>query len=176
MNTEQTRDPVFNQLASGARETVAQTTDAAKDAFQTVRAKADEAYQTVRAKADETIQTVRAKADETATRTNEYVRQHPLPSLLGAVAVGVALGYLLAITRRHEPTFREQFVEEPLEAARRALYATLAPVAERLHDGYDAARSCVGSTANKVHHFNGSRAAESVTDQLRRVGGNLKFW
>lgn len=126
--------------------------------------------------AKETYQTVRAKADETAARTGEYVRQHPMPSLLGAIAFGAALGYLLATVRRDEPTFRERYVDEPLDTARDAIFAVLAPIAQRLHEGYDVARDNTEKALDKLPHFNASRCANSWAHQVRRLGSNLKFW
>jgi ElaB/YqjD/DUF883 family membrane-anchored ribosome-binding protein len=143
-----------NQLPQTAREAVHRATEAAKDTYQTVR----------------------AKADETAARTGEYVRQHPMPSLLGAIAFGAALGYLLATARRDEPTFRERYVDEPLETARDAIFAVLGPVAQRLHDSFDVARDGAGKAIDKIPHFNASRTADSWADHLRRVSNNLKFW
>ena len=120
-------------------------------------------------------QSISAKADESLNRTREYVKQNPVPVLLGAVALGAALGYLM-LTRREEPTFRERYVDEPLHSAREALYAALAPVAQRLHEEYSSARDGAGRALDKVPYFHSSRASDSWSDQIRRVNSNLKFW
>ncbi len=198
-NVTATAKDAVGQASQAAREAAGKVADTAKDAYQDAKAragdviedakaragdayqnareKAGEAYDVVRAKADETYRTVRAKADETAAATGEYVRQHPMPSLLGAVALGVGLGFLLAVTsRRPQPTFREHFVEEPLDATRDALYSILAPVARKIRAGYDSARGEAEHLFDEAHHFNGSRVAKNLGDQVRRVGSNLKFW
>lgn len=176
-NAAQAAKEAFNSASDTAKDVYESARSKAEDTYQNVRAKAEDTYQTVKVKADETYRTVRAKADETAVATGEYVRAHPVPSVLGAVAFGVGLGFLLALSSRpRQPSFREHFVEEPLDAAREALYAVLAPVAHRIRHGYDSAREGAEHAMDKVHHFNGQRAADSLADQLRRVGGNLKFW
>ena len=188
MNTTSPPKPLVSQLRDEAHDAVrtasdaaqnaaAQASDSAKSAYQAALLKAEGTYQNVRAKADETLRTVRAKADETAVATGEYVRQHPMPSLLGAVALGVGLGFLLAVSARRPPlSLREQFVDEPLDAAREALYAVLAPVAQRIRGSYEGAHDSVEHALGKVHQFDGSNAAHSLAGQVRRVGGNLKFW
>jgi ElaB/YqjD/DUF883 family membrane-anchored ribosome-binding protein len=174
--SQATKD-AFNNASDTAKDAYQTARSKAEETYQTVRAKAEDTYDVVRAKADETYRTVRAKADETAVATGQYVRQHPMPSVLGAVAIGVGLGYLLALSaRRPQPSFREQYVDEPLDAAREALYAVLAPVAHRIRSGYESARDGAEKTYDRAQHFDGSHAAHSLADQLRRVGGNLKFW
>ena len=117
---------------------------------------------------------VSEKAEDTLVRSKEYVRENPVPVVLGALALGVAIGYLI-VTARREPTFRERYVDDPLNTARDALYAALAPVAHRLHEGYDTARDGAGKAMDKMHR-NSSRAVDSWSDQIGRVGSNLKFW
>ncbi len=119
---------------------------------------------------------VSEKAEESLVCSREYARANPVPVVLGALALGVALGYVIAMTRREEPTFRERYVDDPLNTARDAIYAVLAPVAQRLHEGYDTARDGAGMAMDKMHDFNPSRAVDSWSGQLRRVGSNLKFW
>ncbi len=126
--------------------------------------------------AKEACHSMSMKVEDTVVRTREYVRENPVPVLLGAVALGAALGYLMILARRPEPTFRERYVDEPLSSARDALYAALAPVAQRLHEEYSSAREVAGKAMDKVHGFHPSRAADSWSDQIRRVGCNLKFW
>ena len=170
MNTNSPLHPFANRLQDDAPEAVQTATghasQTAKDALNMASDTAKDLYQNVR-----------AKADDTAVATSEYVRQHPMPSVLGAIALGVGLGYLLALSaRHHQPSLREQYVDEPLDAARDALYAVLAPVAHRIRSGYESARGNAEKALEEAHHFDGSHAAHSLADQVRRVGSNLKFW
>ncbi|MEY4483729.1 MAG: hypothetical protein RL693_1181 [Verrucomicrobiota bacterium] len=120
--------------------------------------------------------TMSAKVDDTVSRTKAYVDQNPLPVMLGALAVGAALGYVLVMARREEPTMRERFRDEPLNTAREAIYAVLAPVASRLHEGYDSTRENAGKIMSKLHRTPPARTVDSWFDQLGRVSSNLKFW
>jgi hypothetical protein len=77
---------------------------------------------------------------------------------------------------RRQPTFRERYVDEPLDAAHKAILAALAPVAHRLHEGYDSARDGAGRAMDRVHRFNPGRTVDSLSEQVARAGSNLKFW
>lgn len=126
--------------------------------------------------AEDACQMMSAKVEDTVNRTKAYVRQNPVPIVLGALAFGAALGYLIVMTRREEPTLRERFVDEPLHTARNAIYAALAPVAQRLHKEYNSARDGAGKAMDKLHRSQPSRTVDSWSDQIGRVGSNLKFW
>ena len=71
----------------------------------------------------ECCQTLSATVDDTVSRTKDYVRRNPVPVMLGALAFGAALGYMLVLTRGEEPTFRERLTGAPLQTAREAIYA-----------------------------------------------------
>jgi hypothetical protein len=47
---------------------------------------------------------------------SERIRQNPVPIVAGAVAFGIAIGYLI-VSGRHTPTFQERYVSEPLDQA-----------------------------------------------------------
>ena len=107
--------------------------------------------------------TLSARVDGTVERAQECMNRNPMAIVLGAVAIGVAVGLAMVLTRRG-PTLRERFVDDPVQTTRDTLYAAHAPVAQRLHEGYD--------TAGKALH----RSSDSWSGQLGRVGNNLKFW
>jgi ElaB/YqjD/DUF883 family membrane-anchored ribosome-binding protein len=182
MNTNPLKDPPFNRLPAAAREAAGNASASIKEAAQFAtdavkdgsRHAADAAHNATEA-AKEMCHDMSAKAEETMIRTKEYVRENPVPVVLGALAIGVALGYMLVMARR-EPTFRERYVDEPLDSAREAIIAALAPVAQRLHEGYDTARDGAGKAMDRAHRFNPSRTIDSISEQLGRVGSNLKFW
>ena len=121
-------------------------------------------------------QTVKEKADDSMTCSREFVRQHPMTVVLGALAVGAVVGYVIATRQQHQPTLRERFAGDPLNAARDAVFGVLAPVSRKLHHQYDSARDGAGRALEKLHRIHPSRCAESWADQLGRVGSNLKFW
>ena len=154
MNTEILKAPPINYLPENIREAANHVSDSARNACQTMT----------------------ATVEDTVARSKEYARQNPVPVILGALAFGAALGYMIMMTRREEPTFRERFAGDPVNTAREAIYAALAPVARRIHDEFDSARDGAGAALDKLHSFHPSRAADSWSGQLRRVGSNLKFW
>jgi ElaB/YqjD/DUF883 family membrane-anchored ribosome-binding protein len=187
MKPELNEKPPVNNLPESLREVAQHATDVTKEAAQRVTdAVKDvtnrttdatkEAAQHATNAAKEICQTVSVKAEDTMIRTKEYVRLNPVPVVLGAIAFGAALGYMIMLTRRHEPTFRERFAAEPLDATREAIFAALAPLSQRLHQGYDSARNGADNAMDKLHSYHPSRRVDSWADQIGRVGSNLKFW
>ena len=112
---------------------------------------------------------------DTLASSKEYVRQNPVLVVAGALAFGAAIGCMLMMARR-QPTFRERYVDEPLDSAREAILAALAPAAQRLHEEYDSARDGAGKAMDRLHRFNPGRTVDSLSTQIGRVGNNLKFW
>jgi ElaB/YqjD/DUF883 family membrane-anchored ribosome-binding protein len=186
-------EPPINQLSEAAREIARRAADAAKETAQKagVVAKditgtiegvagdvADATRDVARRAADsarESYQSAVLKAGDTLATSKDYVRRNPVPVVLGAVAFGAALGYLLVMARR-KPTFRERYSDEPLMAVREAILGAFAPAAQRVHEGYDSVRDGAGKAIERVHGFGTGRAGDSVADQLGRIGNHLKFW
>jgi len=139
-------------------------TDAAKDAAHRATDTARDLYQSAARNAEDSLAICK-----------EYVRQHPVLVVLGAVAFGAAIGCMLMMARR-QPTLCERYVDEPLDAARKAILGALAPAAQRLHEGYDSARNGAGKAMDRVHRFSPGRAVDSLSEQISRAGNNLKFW
>jgi len=180
-------------VTGAVRDAAKDVTDAAKDAYKTLSSKVEEgagrtkeyAQHAVDATKDaahhatgsakDMYQSAALKAEDTLSTSKEYVRQNPVLVVVGALAFGAAIGCMLMMARRH-PTFRERYVDEPLDSAREAILAALAPVAQRLHEGYDSARDGAGKAMDRAHRFNPERTVDSLSRQIGRVGSNLKFW
>lgn len=152
-----------------------QLPEAAKDLAQSAVDNAKEMAKTVENVTKDLCQSTTAKAEETLAISKEYVRRNPVPVVLGAVAFGVALGYLLVKTQRR-PMFGARYPDEPLLAVRDAVLGALAPVSQRFHKGYDSARESAGKVVDGLHHIGQGRADGSISDQIGRIGNNLKFW
>ena len=162
MNTIQLQ-PISNQVRDGAKDAVQSaaaiakeaadsTSSAARDIFQTAKAKAGDLYDVARGRAEETYQDVRTQADHTAQVTGQYVKANPVPALLGALAFGASLGCLLALAlRRPQPSFRQQYMDEPMNAARDAIYDVLAPVVKRMRTSCEAAQDGTNKTLDGMH-------------------------
>ena len=140
-----------------------QGSDATKDLAQHATETAKEIYQSAALKAKDGLET-----------TKEYVRKNPLPVVVGALAFGAAIGYLL-LSRRKQ-TFGERYVGEPLCSMRESVLAALAPVTKRVHDEYDSVRGGAGKFLKRAHRSEAGRAVDSLSDRIGRVGNNLKFW
>ena len=157
-------EPPTDYLPEAAREMAQNATASVEDATKDAGERAKDLYHTAALKAVETLAT-----------SKEYVRRNPVPVVLGAVAFGLALGYLLVKARR-TPLFGDRHADEPLVAVREAVLGALAPVKQRVHKGYDTAREGAGKVMDGLHDFSSGRAGVSLPDQIGRIGNNLKFW
>jgi ElaB/YqjD/DUF883 family membrane-anchored ribosome-binding protein len=193
MNTEIHTEPPVIHLSEAAREVARRAADAAKDAanratatVRDVAGRVEDAAEdaSVAAKdaakratdtAIDLYQSAAMKAEDTLATSKEYVRRNPVPVVLGSIAFGAAIGYLVMMARR-KPTFSERYAEDPMVAVREAILSAFAPVTQRVHEQYDSVRDGAGKVMDRVHHFNPGRASDSISDQIGRIGNNLKFW
>lgn len=152
------------QLPEAAREIARRAADAAKESANRATDTAKEMYQSATLKARDTLAT-----------SKEYVRRNPVPVVLGAIAFGAAIGCMLMMARR-KPTFGERYADEPLVAVREAILGALAPVTQRVHEGYDSARDGAGKAMDRVHCFGTGLTGNSFSHRMGRIGNNLKFW
>lgn len=159
------------RAASAAKDVAGVAEEAAGDFTEATRDAAKRAAET----AKEMYQSASLKAEDALSTSKEYVRENPVPVVLGAIALGAAIGYLLMAPRR-KPTFRERYADEPVNAVREAILEALAPVTQRVHKGYDSARDGAGKAIDRVHNLGSGRNGDSFSDQIGRIGNNLKFW
>lgn len=166
------------RAADAARETVQRAAATARDVTRDVENVAGEVTDATKHAADtvkDMYHSAAEKAGDTLTTCKDYVHRNPVPVVLGAVAFGMALGYMLTTARRR-PTFGERYADEPLVAVREAILGALAPVTHSVHKGYDSARDGAGKAMERVHSFGSGRTADSLSHQIRRIRNNLKFW
>lgn len=187
MSTDPHSIPTMNQLPEAAGEIARRAVDSVKETAQAtakditgavedvsgaVMDAASDASKCATDTAKELYHSAALRAEETLVNSKEFMRRNPVPVVLGAVAFGVAIGYALMMARRKQ-TFGERYAEEPLLAVREAILGALAPVAHRVHEGYDSARDGAEKVMDRLH---GGRAGNSLGDQIGRLGNNLKFW
>lgn len=124
MNTEPLSMSPLNQLSQAAKEAAQRgtvvakdATAAAKDFYQTISSKVEDGMvqgkeyaQHATDTAKDMYQSAAVKAEETLVQSKDYVRQNPFPVVLGAFAIGMALGCMVGMTRREEPTFRQRYL------------------------------------------------------------------
>jgi hypothetical protein len=171
-----------NQLPESAREIAQQATVAAHNVTRVVENMVKDTYQTMLSKLDEDVDRTEGYAQkainatkETLATSKEYVRRNPVPVVLGAVAFGAAIGYMLVLALRKQ-TFGERYVDEPLAAVREAFLGALSPVAQGVYKGYDTARHGAEKAMDRVQSLVPGRNGGSLSHQIGRIGNNLKFW
>ena len=182
MNTNIHSKSAMNQLPEAVREIAHQATVAAQNVTGVVENMVKDTYQTMLSKVEEDVDRTKGYArqavdvtKETLEASKEYVRRNPVPVVLGAVAFGAAIGYMVMMARRKQ-SFGERYVDEPLVALREAFLGALAPVAHGVHKGYDSARNSAEKAMDRVQSFDPGRSGGSLSHQIGRIGNNLKFW
>lgn len=165
MNEDPLKHPPVSEMAARGRDAVKHTAEAVTEAAEHATEAAQHACHDVSLRAGDTLGCSRA-----------FVRRNPLSSVFGALVCGAALGGLIVLSQRRQPTLRERFAGAPVDTSREAINAALAPLSLRLHEGYDAARGGAHRAMKKIHHIHPSRRTDSWTDQIGRAGNNLKFW
>ncbi|OYW77507.1 MAG: hypothetical protein B7Z37_04020 [Verrucomicrobia bacterium 12-59-8] len=113
--------PPFDQLPQAAKDLADHATQAAKDAAQHgIAATKDAAqhatqaakdlYKSAATRAEDIYHTAAVRAEDTLVQSKQYVRENPVPVVLGAFAVGLTLGCLMGLSHHHpEPTLRDRF-------------------------------------------------------------------
>ncbi|HEY2342482.1 MAG TPA: hypothetical protein VGH90_05600 [Chthoniobacteraceae bacterium] len=100
-----------------------------------------------------------------------YVRENPVPTILGALAVGLAIGLVVRLMEREE---RADRLRDKWEDTEDYLRSVLAPLAKKSKRAYaksaDAVREAV---ENAVHRAN-DLDVEGITDPV--VGWWNRFW
>lgn len=177
-----TASDMAHRAASAVKETAKNVSDAGKDVMHDLEDAAEDvthatqdATKCCSEKAKEIYHSAVVKADDTLVASKDFIRRNPLPVVLGAIAFGAAIGYVLLMSRR-KLTFSEQYQNEPLTAVREAFLGAIAPVKNRVHQGYDSARDGASKVMNRVHDYGTGRCRNSLSGQVERLGHNLKFW
>ena len=165
--------------AGAAKEVAADLNGAAKEGCDRVAGMAQQAVASAQstacnaaAAAKEVYQSARDKVDGQLTSSREFVRRHPVPVVLGALAFGAALGYFLMPGRR-TPSLAHRLLDEPLDHARVALLAALAPVASRLHEGYDLAKDGAERAIDRVQELEPRSILSCLAQRVVRFGTSL---
>lgn len=182
MNTEIQLDPPQQKLTQIAKNTIQKLSSKVEEGVQSTQGYAQHAMEDtkdaahrVTDSAKEIYHSAAQKSGEKLSASKEYMRQNPVPVLLGALALGAAIGYIIMSNRR-KPTFVDRFADEPLNSVRDTILTAFAPVSQRVHDGYDSARDGVGKVIDRAHNIGSGRSADSISDRIGRIGNNLKFW
>jgi ElaB/YqjD/DUF883 family membrane-anchored ribosome-binding protein len=76
----------------------------------------DQTGEPIRQVSRQTLDMIRSEGDQLVSCANDKIRKYPLPSVLGALAVGMAIGCLIGSGRNHSSP-QERFMDEPLDLA-----------------------------------------------------------
>jgi ElaB/YqjD/DUF883 family membrane-anchored ribosome-binding protein len=123
MNNDTQLKQAINQIPDATKDAVA----AAKNAYDSISQKVDLGLDRTQQHAQNAIdaakdaahrasdatkdiyQTASARAEDALVSSKEYARDHPLPVALGAFITGIAIGCMIGMAQREEPTFRSRF-------------------------------------------------------------------
>lgn len=77
-----------------------------------------------------------SQSSQLCESTSEVIRKNPISSVVGAAFFGAAVAYLI-MENRHQPTFRERYLADPLSNAGNTLSTANESVQDSLRSIYD---------------------------------------
>ena len=107
-------------------------------------------------------------------RTKKMIRENPVPTVLGALVFGAAIGYLV-LSRREETSLYDRLIHDSA-SARRRLAAAPGRLSSIFHDGLDAASRRASRASDYIHDLPTDEVVDSVSSSLNRLANRLKFW
>jgi ElaB/YqjD/DUF883 family membrane-anchored ribosome-binding protein len=94
----------YQSLSSKVGEGVERTKEYAQHAVDATKDAAHRATDT----AKDIYHSASAKAEDMLVSSKEYVHQNPFPVALGTLIAGLALGYMIGLAQREQPTLRQR--------------------------------------------------------------------
>jgi ElaB/YqjD/DUF883 family membrane-anchored ribosome-binding protein len=149
-------------ISEEVKDQASEAADALRDRAQQAKERAGDAIERARGKVRETGCELRAKGCDTIDHVREFIREKPVPAIIGFTALGVAIGYLLR-SRCH----RQSVLEE--EAA-----SLCAPLGRRLRSGYNELRSRGQDVFDTVHDHLPNHPLDAVVNRARSLAKSLK--
>lgn len=116
----------------------------------------------------------RARAGDAVRSSTEYVRENPIPVIIGAAVVGIGIGLLLV--RRHQEEENKSWFCDASDHVKAAALPLLWPIAKNAMRGYDQASRSVrrgAHTASKSVRHGAERAADTSEDLFDSL---MKSW
>jgi hypothetical protein len=113
---------------------------------------------------------LKEKAGEITQRADAYVRQNPVPALIGAVALGFAIGLL---ARSAEPHRRHEPIQDCLDETGDFFSSLFSPVAKKSRHAYSASsravRDAVDAASSKVKDVDVDDYVDPVVKWWKRL-------
>ncbi len=117
-------------------------------------------------RAKETWETVQHRTGEVMHDGVTYVRENPIPIIIGALALGMTLGLLGG---RREPTFRERYIEEPLHESRGMLLGALLALGAMFRNFFRSTSSGAEHLGHKVSEMDFRGSVAPLSKAAKRV-------
>jgi hypothetical protein len=114
------------------------------------------------------------KCHSACDQAKELVKKNPLPTVLGALAFGAAIGYVV-YSRRESHSLADRLLRES-RSVRRQLAGVPGRFSSILHDGLDVASQGAGRANRFIHDLPTDHVLDSVSGAVNRAINRLKFW
>jgi hypothetical protein len=120
----------------------------------------------LRERAGAAWQAARDRAGDALHSGEVIARENPFPVVLGALAIGLAVG--LACGPGKPPTWKERYVDEPIDHTQSAIFGALLAVAAAFRGLFRSAADCTEETAKSVR-----KGAKPLAKAAKRAGRKL---
>ncbi len=124
--------------------------------------------------AGEMIEKVKSAACERCSQAKDIVVKNPVPTVLGALVFGAAIGYLI-YTRREEASLYERLASDA-KSLRKQLGGAPDRLSDLLHEGVGRASRKAHKASDYIHDLPAAEVIDSVSHSLHRLANRLKFW
>ncbi|MDB6175306.1 MAG: hypothetical protein JWL59_4617 [Chthoniobacteraceae bacterium] len=118
-------------------------------------------------RAKQTWETVQDQTGRTMQEGATYVRENPVPVLIGALFLGLTLGLL---SGHREPTFRERYIDEPLHESHGILLGALVALGALFRNFFKSASSNAETLAHRFSDVDLKGSAESLGKAAKSAG------
>lgn len=148
-------------IADEVRDQASEAATDLRDRAERAKGKAADAIERAKERAREKGCELRARGCDTIDHVRDFIREKPVPALIGFTALGVAVGFLLR-SRCH----RHSLLEE--EAS-----SLFAPLGRRLRSGYDELRSRGHDVFETVQDHLPHHPLDRVVNRARSLAKSL---
>lgn len=117
----------------------------------------------------------RSHCNSSCQRAKDLIVRNPVPTVLGALVFGAAVGYLI-YSRREEETTISNRIARDVDTLRSRLSNAPGRISSLFHDGMDRAATGAEKASEYIHDLPTRDVLNSISNSLNRIGSRLKFW